>query len=1340
MEPPTLLKNMRLTSFIFSILLVTGLHAMPATKEIPDLLKPWTEWATWNDRDRNSPSTYQDVNKRMSFWPSRLAFQVDKNSGRFTLDLTVYSETWVPLPGGREAWPVDVKVGNAPVPVVEHNGKPSVRLMPGLVHLEGVFRWNDIPQRIPLPREIGILTLTLDGKTVTQPAWDAQGFLWLKRDAVTHETDKDFLGAKVYSVLEDGIPLWLRTDIELIVSGKSREEQLGFVLPVGWKLAAVDSSIPVAVDDSGRMKVQVRAGKWTVHLDGFRLDNPAEFHYAPETKPVAAEQLIGFRSRPDFRTVEIAGAMPVDVSQTTFPAKWRDLPVYRWAVSTPFCIQERMRGQGVQKPEGLQISRELWLDENGAGLTFRDHLNGKMQQTWRLDVASGQDLGSVRSGGAGQLITRNPLTHAYGIEIRTREINLEATGRMTGNREFFATGWNSDADALRVTLNRPPGWRLFALFGADHVNGDWLTSWTLLDLFYLLIFTLAVFRLFGCGAALLAFVAFGLSYHEPDAPRIIWLLLLLPIALLRVVPSGIGQRLVLVWKWISVGVLVLLLAPFLMGQIQQALYPQLERHGPGQSARPLSSAAPQSNDLVLSEVTEPSVAAAPAKAERRAGGSFGGGVSSQSVLSEKNSNLAQAPAARIQTGPGVPDWTWRTATFGWNGPVQASQKVCLILIPPSLERGLTLLRILTLTSLAGCLLGARWRRKSLPSIGKSTALIFFILGLSSAHSEMPDPALINTLRDRLLEPSDAYPHAADIPNVTLTITEHRIRIDAEIHTATQTAVPLPGRIPSWSPISVMVDDKPDSALRRDDGYLWVVLPAGVHRVRVEGILPDVTEWEWTFQLAPRHISVDAPDWSFSGVRSDGTPEQQIFFALKKKTEAGAASYDRQDFQTLALIDRTLELGLVWQVHTKVTRLSQEGKALALRIPLLPGENVLSSNAVVKEGVVEVRLGAYDKAFAWESEIASTALQLVSRPEDLWVEQWRLVASPVWNIAVTGLAPVFEPGNRELIPVWHPWPGEKVEISVNRPEAILGATVTVNKGTHAVTLGNRQFVSKLDLSVRCSLGEDFLVDLPHDAEITSLMHNNRSVPVRKDGSRLIIPLHPGEQSISIGWKNNQSLRFRARASAVKLPVDSANVTTTFSIPDNRWVLWTQGPLRGPAVRFWGILATALLAGWILGRIPQSPLRSYEWMLLSIGLTQVNFPSAFTVVAWFFFLVWRGFDSFVKQRALTFNLLQLFLVGLTAGVLGIFVMVVSKGLLGDPQMFIQGNGSTAALLNWYQARCAVELPSPACYSVSIWWYRLSMLLWALWVSVTLIRWLCWAWQQFSTGGCFRLRVKK
>jgi len=1295
---------------------------------VPEPLKPWVDWVLWNEDSRLCPSPFNDPAKSLCSWPTRLEFRADATTGSFDLGVTVYSTSWIALPGGIDAWPLNVKVNGVPAPVVERENAPSIRLRPGTYRIEGTYRWHEIPQRVTLPKTIGVLVLVVDGKAVESPTWDASGELWLKRRSTAEETDRDFLGVKVFSVLEDGIPLWLRSEIELSVSGKSREEQIGTILPEGWQLASVASEIPVVVDAEGNLKAQVRAGRWTVRVSAFRADNPTEIAFAASAKPPVTEELLAFRASPDFRLVDIVGAPSVDVSQTTFPDQWRELPVFRWEISTPLRIEERLRGMGLQQAEGLQIAREWWLNESGKELTFRDRVSGNRQNIWRLDAATGQNLGSVRSGGEGQLITRNPTTGAPGVEIRTRNIDLEATGTMNRSRELSAAGWQTDAGNVAVTLNLPPGWRLYALLGADWVQGDWLTAWTLLDLFVLLVFALAVSRLWGAPAAVLAFVAFALSYHEPGAPRYVWLALLIPLALLRVVKSGWGLRLLNVWKWATVVALIFILAPFVAAQVQQAIYPQLEvlpRDMPG-APQPVVSSALDAEAIPMNIPQEANYADAFSMKRKSAAGQ----------QQPDKSNLLFDPKARIQTGPGIPDWTWRTVTFGWSGPVLASQQVRPVLISLTLERVLTILRVALLLALAGVLLSVtRW---TLPFLKKSPAILlaFLLFSPAAARAEFPDSALLDTLRARLLIPDDAFPNAAEIASASLSINGNKIVIEADIQCALRTAVPLPGTLSAWSPLSVSVNGKPESVLRREDGNLWIALPEGVHRVRIEGLLPDVTEWQWTFLLKPRLVTVDAPDWNVTGVRPNGVPEQQIFLARKQKTTGPAATFDRQDLASLVAVDRRIELGLIWQIRTTVTRISPPGNAVSLRIPILSGENVLTSNVVVKDGAIDVRLGANDTAFSWESELPPTpSIPLVARATDSWIERWTLVASPVWNVAISGLAPTFESNNSELTPVWHPWPGEETELTITRPEAIPGETITVSNAVHEIMLGNRQRTSTLNLSLRCSLGADFPVELPPNAAVTSLTQDGRAIPVRVESGKLIIPVRPGEQTLAIAWKEDVALGFRTTVGAIRLPVTSANITTIVRVPENRWVLGAQGPLRGPAVRFWTVLACSLLAAWALSRIRVSQVGAAQWMLLAIGLTQVPLVAALTVVAWLLLLEWRGRPSVLTLPNSAFNLLQLLLIALTAGSLLILLAVVASGLLGNPDMFIRGNNSTQFSLQWYAPQSGELLPTPTSVSVSIWWYRFLMLVWALWLAATLIGWLSWGWKQFSTGGCFR-----
>jgi len=118
-----------------------------------------------------------------------------------------------------------------------------------------------------------------------------------------------------------------------------------------------------------------------------------------------------------------------------------------------------------------------------------------------------------------------------------------------------------------------------------------------------------------------------------------------------------------------------------------------------------------------------------------------------------------------------------------------------------------------------------------------------------------------------------------------------------------------------------------------------------------------------------------------------------------------------------------------------------------------------------------------------------------------------------------------------------------------------------------------------------------------------------------------------------------------------------------------------------------------------------------------------------------LAWRGRDSARDLNEWRFNFLQIFIVGLTVLAMGVLVAAVSEGLLGNPEMFIRGNGSSRTSLRWFEPRSGTELPMPVVVSVSVWFYRLLMLAWALWLAASLVRWLKWAWTQFSHGKLWR-----
>lgn len=1327
--------------------------APAAPAPIPQPLQPWQDWAKWDDRLAGAPPAFNNAKERTPVWPGCLDLAVDAGGGRFELAVRVYATAWMALPGGAEAWPQGVRVDGLPAVVVERDGRPALRLTPGAHRVSGDFPWKEMPQGLPLPAEIGVLDLKVNGQRADLPNWDEKGFLWLKR-ARPETAEREFLSAQVYRVLEDGIPMWLRTRVELSVAGKSREVELGHALPAGWRVASVISPLPCAVDDTGFAKAQVRAGKWVVQIDAFRTGPAESVAFASKAKPIAGEELLGFRARADFRVIEFNGIEAIDVSQTTFPEDWRNLPVYRWVTNKPFRIEEKMRGMGFQKPSGLRVEREFWLDDRGEVMTYRDRIRGTSQQSWRLDVSPGQTLGAARMAGEGQLVTRNPATGANGVEVRRRNLDMEAVGRIANARLFPATGWQADVEHCEATLHLPPGWRVLALFGAETVSGDWITAWTLLDLFLLLVFAMSVGRLWGLAATAVAVLGFGLTYHEPDAPRWLWFFLLVPVAVLRVIPRGRARTVVEIWRGLAVATLMVSLVPFVGRQLQGVLYPQLE---PVREAGLPFLASPREFPAAMApEAGKYKEVMESASITRNANEPAKKLAVQQAVVS----NLAYDAQARIQTGPAVPTWSWREIRFAWHGPVTPDESVRVLLIPPLVQRGITLLRVLMLILLAAVLLEVNRllppflrRKPKLPPPAPpgypvpTTAILLFALltlgGLSSARAQgFPPQQMLDKLRERLMEVPDAFPHAAEIPFVKLKLDKHSLVMDAEVHAAAQTAVPLPGRLPVWSPVSVQVDGQPAEAAGRRDGYLWVVLGPGSHQVRVEGLLPNVTEWEWTFLLAPRQISLDTPGWTVTGVKPNGVPEHQVFFAVKTPAVEAEAAYDRKDFTPAVEVERAIEMGLIWQVRTTLRRLSQEGKAVALSVPLLPGERVLSSRFAVTAGNVDARLGAAEKEVSWESELEQRdAVALVANEKDRWVERWRLIVSPVWNVGFTGLGPVYEPGSEGLEPVWRPWPGERAELKVTRPEAIPGATMTVRSVEHSTQAGSRQRTGQLQLDLQASLGQEFALGLDPKAEVTSLEVRQTAnadggrQPVRRDGSKVIIPVRPGEQTIRLEWKMAEKLGWRSRVDSLVLPVESSNIATTLSIPADRWVLWTVGPLRGPAVRLWVVAALSVVGAFVLGRLKTTPLRGPQWALLALGLTQVHPAAALVVVGWLFLLAWRGSERGTALKPLAFNLLQCVLIVAAIPVVGTLLAALHRGLLGTPEMMVLGNGSTHTELRWFAQRAAGELPQPQVFSVSIWYYRLMMLGWALWLAVSAIGWARWGWTQFAKENLFK-----
>lgn len=1364
--------------FLMALVLGNGssLEAAYQKKDVPAPLKEWIPWVMYGHEDATCTFQYNKGNQYYCAWPSRLYLRLNPVKGEFRQEWHLQNKRWINLPGDQNIWPQTVMVNNKSVAVVLHNGRPAIKLKRGTHTVTGVLLWEKQPETLQVPPETGLIHLTLNGKKIQFPEFDARGNLWLSGKyniGTAADEEKNRLELRVYRNVSDSIPLTITTRIDLDVSGVPREELLGWPLPPEYIPLSLSSYLPVRLETDGRLRVQVRPGQWSVTFTARGLGpvNAITLAEVKETWP--DEEIWVFDAQNHLRMVAIEGVSAIDASQTSLPVEWQHLPAYRLKPGDTMQLVAKKRGDPDPAPDRLSLNRNIWLDEDGKGATIQDSITGTMSNGWRLAMVPPGLLGRVSVDGQDQLITKVADSDSMGVEVRRGQINLVADSRINKTiSRLPAVGWANDFHKVNGTLHLPPGWRLLEAFGVDSAP-TWLKKWTLLDLFLVLIIFLAVARLYGIIWGVVALLTMALTYHEPAAPRWVWLNLLGVVALLRVIPEGKVAFWFGRYRLVVLLFLVAFSIPFMVQQVRLGIFPQLEFNIAYQPYQQAAKAPAPARDMLpqtmIAEEPLPETESVdmPQKSimkkedrldsfedkmkQRVKGsvlegdgsylGSGGYGASQQAGLFHYDTK------ARIQTGPGLPQWQWRTIPLNWNGPVAEGQQVRLILLSPAVNMALAFLRVILLAGLILCFLQVQYSKGSGLSVGlfagKVWVAAFFVLSLIAGsagigRAEIPSQEILDELRGRLLEKADCLSHCADIPRMRLVVRKKKLEITLDVHAYAKVAVPLPGKKKEWSPKQVLLDGKPATGLTRErSGNLLLMVRPGKHKVLLSGPLPNYSIVPINLPLKPHRVDVKKSGWEVEGIHEDGQVDNRLQLRRIHKAETAIKPFETGVLPPFIRVERILRLGLEWEVETRLQRISPPGAPIILAVPLLEGEAVVSGHMKIENNQAKINMGPYDSQVYWKSVFEKREeFELSSEESTSWIEVWRLDASPVWHVKTEGI-PVIHHQDRSGYwqPEWRPWPGESVKFSVTRPEGVVGPTVTIDNTSVQVRPGMRATDVKFEMTIRSSRGDQHTILLPEGAELQTVAINGKSQPIRQNDRSVTIPLTPGSQKVTLSWRTQTGISFLLRTPEINLNIESVNSVIQLTMPRNRWMLYAGGPQTGPAVLFWSQLIIILLVAVALGRVKLTPLKTRHWILLGIGLSQVHIVTAFVAVGWLLTLGYREKHGGRIENNDAFDAVQVILAILTFVALLALFHAIQRGLLGHPDMQIAGNGSNSYTLKWYQDRSWSILPQAWVLSVPLMVYRLAMLAWALWLAFALIKWLRWGWDCFSKDGLWR-----
>ncbi len=130
-----------------------------------------------------------------------------------------------------------------------------------------------------------------------------------------------------------------------------------------------------------------------------------------------------------------------------------------------------------------------------------------------------------------------------------------------------------------------------------------------------------------------------------------------------------------------------------------------------------------------------------------------------------------------------------------------------------------------------------------------------------------------------------------------------------------------------------------------------------------------------------------------------------------------------------------------------------------------------------------------------------------------------------------------------------------------------------------------------------------------------------------------------------------------------------------------------------------------------------------------MSTFSWPALSFVAAWLLVGEWR------RKRVEEPNQLTVFgnwlIAVISVAAVLTLVVAVPYGLLKTPDMGIIGNGSYNYSLAWFLDGGEGALGHIQIYSLPLWVFKGLMLLWATWLSFSLIKWISWIWQDLSVA---------
>jgi len=326
---------------------------------VPKDLKQWLPWVNKDKLMNNC------IDQHCVFIPKLTLSQ--NNIYKISIEGTsLVKNAWVPLPSSDKIWTLNVSINGQKTIIVKHNEKPFIQVPDKDFKIDIDYSSSLFDKNSTFNLPFNIVSFNnLTNKNII-----LKDTVLSLNDISIQDVNNNFQEIKVYRKFTDSIPYFLNTKIIVNYSGKTKDLDLGTVLPENFKLSELNSDLKITFKDN-HYYATINSGSHFINFSSFS-NSPVDTISVLGLVNESENEIWSIQKNNNIRNMDVSNVSIVDSQQVNVPQEWTKLPSY--FVKDKLIITTSQQGMSFNTNLKVNAQRNSFFGFNDKVYSF-DNIN-----------------------------------------------------------------------------------------------------------------------------------------------------------------------------------------------------------------------------------------------------------------------------------------------------------------------------------------------------------------------------------------------------------------------------------------------------------------------------------------------------------------------------------------------------------------------------------------------------------------------------------------------------------------------------------------------------------------------------------------------------------------------------------------------------------------------------------------------------------------------------------------------------------------------------------------------------------------------------------------------------